>query len=381
MVETDSRGLIAASTATGTAGWVQARATEAGVQVTGPQARAWQAVAAEAKAPDMAVYAHAVTTGAVGVTGGAILARELRSIRRHVPAATWDACAGEVVGYAVAGATARELAALRDVIITQYGDDEDGDWLGRRERDAHERREFTSFRVDPDGRHTARVSLDPASAAVVQAAIEALSAPNRNRHADHAGPSDQADHADQGDQGDHAARADRGEAPRDERTAGQRRADALVDLCTVVATDPSVLTRERPGAASRAQVVITMRYQDLRDDLHDHNHRDDQRDDQRDEHARRGRGYGLTAFGQPLSPQTVRRFACDASIIPAVLGSQNEPVNLGRATRTATPGQITHLRLRDKGCTFPGCDRPPSFCQAHHVRYWTRDTGPATSTT
>lgn len=53
-----------------------------------------------------------------------------------------------------------------------------------------------------------------------------------------------------------------------------------------------------------------------------------------------------------------------------VLGSQGEVLDQGRAVRLATPGQLAYLRQRDRGCSFPGCDRPPSWTQAHHVRHW-----------
>ncbi len=86
-------------------------------------------------------------------------------------------------------------------------------------------------------------------------------------------------------------------------------------------------------------------------------------------------GYGLTALGQPLSAQAVRAFACEANVVPMVLGSQGEILDQGRAVRTATAGQWVYLRQRDRGCTFPGCDRPPGFCQAHHVEHWVRDGG------
>ncbi|MCA0438368.1 MAG: HNH endonuclease [Actinobacteria bacterium] len=88
-----------------------------------------------------------------------------------------------------------------------------------------------------------------------------------------------------------------------------------------------------------------------------------------------GRGYGLDGHGTPLTPATVRRLACDARIIPAVLGTDGAILDLGRAARLASPDQVRYLRLRDKCCTFPGCDRPPSWCEAHHLREWTTDLG------
>jgi hypothetical protein len=53
-----------------------------------------------------------------------------------------------------------------------------------------------------------------------------------------------------------------------------------------------------------------------------------------------------------------------------MLGSDGLPLDIGRTTRTIPPQIRTALTLRDKGCAVPGCDRPPSFCDAHHVDHW-----------
>jgi hypothetical protein len=54
-----------------------------------------------------------------------------------------------------------------------------------------------------------------------------------------------------------------------------------------------------------------------------------------------------------------------------VLGPDGEILDLGRASRVATAAQRRALFIRDEGCVFPGCDRPPGWCQAHHVVHWT----------
>lgn len=66
----------------------------------------------------------------------------------------------------------------------------------------------------------------------------------------------------------------------------------------------------------------------------------------------------------------VRRLACNAGVIPVVLGGRSEAVDIGRKARTF-PAAIRRLLVaRDQGCTFPGCDRPPKHCDAHHVKFW-----------
>ena len=81
-------------------------------------------------------------------------------------------------------------------------------------------------------------------------------------------------------------------------------------------------------------------------------------------------GHGTLDTGTPVDPATVRRWACDAEVVPVVLGSQSEPLDVGRLQRTVTDAMRRALNIRDGGCAFPGCDRPPRRCHAHHIRFW-----------
>jgi hypothetical protein len=74
--------------------------------------------------------------------------------------------------------------------------------------------------------------------------------------------------------------------------------------------------------------------------------------------------------GLPLSVAAVRRLACDAEIIPAVLGSKGQVLDLGRSQRLVSTAQWHALMLRDGGCSFPGCGRLPIACDAHHLVHW-----------
>ncbi len=78
----------------------------------------------------------------------------------------------------------------------------------------------------------------------------------------------------------------------------------------------------------------------------------------------------------PITAEQARRMACDARIIPAVLGGDGELLDLGRAQRLVTAAQRRALNLRDRGCIFDGCTRPPRLTQAHHIAEWTEDDGP-----
>jgi len=77
-----------------------------------------------------------------------------------------------------------------------------------------------------------------------------------------------------------------------------------------------------------------------------------------------------------LAPATARRLACDAAIIPMILGGASQPLDVGRRRYRITPAQRRALIVRDGGCVWPGCDRPPGWCQAHHLDERLRHDGP-----
>ncbi|WP_081790514.1 HNH endonuclease signature motif containing protein [Nocardioides sp. URHA0032] len=80
----------------------------------------------------------------------------------------------------------------------------------------------------------------------------------------------------------------------------------------------------------------------------------------------------LLDTGERITAATARRLACEAGIIPAVLGGASEVLDLGRARRFHTKAQRVAIGLRDKGCTEPGCDWPPAMCHVHHDIPWSR---------
>jgi hypothetical protein len=65
-----------------------------------------------------------------------------------------------------------------------------------------------------------------------------------------------------------------------------------------------------------------------------------------------------------------RRLACQAGIIPLVLGGDSVPLDAGRHQRLHNRYQRIALAHRDQGCTADGCDRPPARCEAHHDLPW-----------
>ena len=75
-------------------------------------------------------------------------------------------------------------------------------------------------------------------------------------------------------------------------------------------------------------------------------------------------------FGGVVSPEALRMLCCDAAVVPIVLNGTAQPLDVGRATRTIPDGLRRAVTARDRGCAQPGCGRPPSWCQVHHVTPW-----------
>jgi hypothetical protein len=140
---------------------------------------------------------------------------------------------------------------------------------------------------------------------------------------------------------------------RDLRTSDRRRGDALITLAR-----RAVAAGEEVGKTNKTTLLLTMSYEDLRDRLG----------------AATTLG-GLDA-GNHLAPETVRRLCCDGSVIPILLGSRGEVLDWGREERFFTDAQTKRLWLRDGGCTYPGCEAPPQWADAHHLVHWA-DLGPS----
>jgi hypothetical protein len=77
----------------------------------------------------------------------------------------------------------------------------------------------------------------------------------------------------------------------------------------------------------------------------------------------------------PVSPETAKRIACDSSVMRVVMAGRSEPLDVGRRTPVAPPAMRRAVIVRDRHCRFPSCDRPHSWCDAHHVVHWA-DGGP-----
>ena len=87
-----------------------------------------------------------------------------------------------------------------------------------------------------------------------------------------------------------------------------------------------------------------------------------------------GLGAATMDTGTRLSPGEARRMACDAGLIPVVLGGKSEILDYGRLRRLYSKPQRVAMAIRQSfRCAAEGCDRPTSMCEAHHLQPWTRD--------
>lgn len=85
-----------------------------------------------------------------------------------------------------------------------------------------------------------------------------------------------------------------------------------------------------------------------------------------------GLGTATLSTGEEMSAGQARRFACNANLIPVVLDGDSKLLDLGMSKRLFNRYQRTALAKRDRGCCWKGCDRPPSWCESHHLEHYGR---------
>jgi uncharacterized protein DUF222/HNH endonuclease len=130
----------------------------------------------------------------------------------------------------------------------------------------------------------------------------------------------------------------------DDRSTAERQADALAEVCGYVLDHGEV--PECGGQRPHVNVLIRL------DDLQN-----------------RATAACLD-FGGPLAPESLRMLCCDAAVVPIVLNGKGQPLDVGRATRTIPDGLRRAVAARDGGCAHPGCGRPQSWCEIHHLTPW-----------
>jgi hypothetical protein len=88
-----------------------------------------------------------------------------------------------------------------------------------------------------------------------------------------------------------------------------------------------------------------------------------------------GLGSAVLDTGAVVSPAMARMMACDAGVIPLVLGGRSVVLDCGRKRRFHTKTQRIAIAARDRSCTAEGCDYPPGLCQVHHDVEWGKGGG------
>ena len=214
----------------------------------------------------------------------------------------------------------REVRRVRQHLVARYGCE--GEFQADQDR-AAACRSLSQPAADGSGLFDYHLVVDAEAKAVIEGAVGALSAPRPV------------------------------EGVPDLRPSGQRRMEALLDVVR-----RGVASAEGVATTTKAQLFVTLPLAELVAGVN------------------AGTVLGSTDVGSLLGPETVRRLACDAAIIPTVLGSAGEVLDLGRRVRLFTEGQIRALWLRDRGCTFPGCGVPAAWCDGHHLWHWV-DGGPS----
>lgn len=128
------------------------------------------------------------------------------------------------------------------------------------------------------------------------------------------------------------------------KTPEEQRADAIVEIAQFYLDNQ----KTKPGGRHRPHLNVIIDLADL---------------------MRSGAG-ARTADGIPLSATTLRKLACDAGIHRVFTDGKSSILDYGRTTRTIPPAVYTALIVRDLGCRFPGCDRPASWTEGHHIEPW-----------
>ncbi|MFT3860577.1 DUF222 domain-containing protein [Micropruina sp.] len=275
------------------------------------------------------VVAHAAGTGRVLPGQADAISQVLAKLPSELDGATVVRAQELMVGFADthnAAELGRLATHLLEVVCPETADELEAERLERERRQATRDR-YLAFRNNGHGSILVRGSLPVADAEPLIRIVDAYAAAQK--------------------------RAFEAADPRCPMPSpGQRRADGLLAL---------VEHHQRQAVApnhggDRPRAVITLSYDTLLKAANDAGLVDP---------------FGrIVGTGEPVSPSTVRQLLCDADLLPAVLGGSSEVLDVGRTRRLVTPAIRAALEIRDGGCMFPGCDKAPQACHAHHGIPW-----------
>jgi hypothetical protein len=130
----------------------------------------------------------------------------------------------------------------------------------------------------------------------------------------------------------------------DRRTHAERQGDALVELCQQALAGGRLpdVRGERPQVRVSVDLVALCAE----------------------------RGFAELPFAGPITAETARRIACDASVVRVLTGPSGLPLDVGREQRTSNAGIRRAVEVRDGHCIFAGCMAPAAWCDVHHVVHW-----------
>jgi hypothetical protein len=268
----------------------------------------------------------AVLTGQASVAAATLAHAEMRRLAPDLQPDALDTVWDVYADYACGG-DVREIRAIRPELYARFGRP---DRLDDRDERARAHRAFSTGTPGPvDGLTEYRLRLDPAGAAIIEAALDPLTKPVP-------GPDGEAD----------------------TRPYVTRRADALLDLVS-----RAVRAGDTVPAQPGTQLSLIVKLADL------------QTSSAGGQPSGCGQAIGGVDAGRYLSLATTRALSCGADIAPIVVDEAGNPVLIGRTKRLFTRAQIRALHIRDGGCSYPRCSKPAGWTDAHHLIHWI-DGGP-----
>jgi len=274
---------------------------------------------------------QALARGDIGTAQAAIIAAAVGDLPGDTTAEQKQACEDTLIGDA-GRLTLKDLRARAARITDQFKPEPEVDEIENRalvtrEKDAWRRSEFW-LANDGDGTCRGGFRIPEAQADQLMAAIQAISAPRRNHLHDHTPGAESYYDKDL----EHRHRLGMG----------------FAELCDHLPTD------KLPGKGGLSATLIV-----------------------RFDHDTLVRGIkpATLSTGTRISAGQARRMACNAGLVPQVFNGTSLPLDHGHEQRLFTKTQKQALANRDGGCTFPDCDRPPEWCEAHHWRMRWADGG------
>ena len=268
---------------------------------------------------------HALRSGAVSVEQADAILDGLTHLPADLGPEALDRADQEMVGYAhiYNPPELRRLAnRLVDVIAPAVAEADAAAYLERMEAEARRTRCF-QFYDDHHGSWRFHGKVPIVEGAQVAELIHALADADDNNRIN--SPEDEA-------------------VGREERCYSAKCADALLEIMHAH-QDSS----KAPGVGGdRPRINVTIDFATLQGQL----------------------GHAVLGNGAPISAGEARRLACDANILPVVLNGRSAPVDVGRDHRLVTGALRLALNARDQGCCFPGCEKPPTSCEGHHIQPW-----------